>query len=138
LWVAETNPEAADVLKRVHPEAVNVGDITVPERFLWPDVMRLIERVRPREVFLENVQSVTSVPLFPGADTGTVLKLRLDDLWRGGYEVRWTVLGACAVGAPHHRHRWFLRARWFGLGAPAPRRATSRSSSTFAPTEPGR
>jgi len=151
-WVAETNEAAARVLKREHPAAVNLGDITAPglcppavdlvtsgdpcqsmsaagrqlaskdERFLWPDVIRLIERVRPGHVFLENVQNIVSVPLFPGAERGTVLALRLDDLRRAGYEVRWMVMGACAVGAPHHRHRWFLRARWFGFGAPPPER----------------
>jgi len=156
-WVAETNEAAARVLKREHPAAVNLGDITAPglcppavdlvtsgdpcqsmsaagrqlaskdERFLWPDVIRLIERVRPGHVFLENVQNIVSVPLFPGAERGTVLALRLDDLWRAGYEVRWTVMGACAVGAPHHRHRWFLRARWFGFGAPPPERVGAKA-----------
>lgn len=38
---------------------------------------------------------------------------------RDGYEVRWTVLGACAVGAPHHRHRYYAVAvRWLGDGEP--------------------
>jgi DNA (cytosine-5)-methyltransferase 1 len=40
-------------------------------------------------------------------------------LRRDGYEVRWTVLGACAVGAPHHRHRYYAVAvRWLGDGEP--------------------
>lgn len=101
------------------------------ERFLWPDVMRAVDTLRPRQLFLENVQNITSVALIKGADDwrgqkGSVLKLRLDDLREAGYAVRWTVLGACAVGAPHHRHRWFLRARFVGSGAPEAERVISK------------
>lgn len=92
------------------------------ERFLWPYVIDAIRKVRPAEVFLENVQNLMSVPLLRGAtdwrgDKGSVLKLRLDDLQAAGYEAKWMILGACAIGAPHHRHRWFLRARYVGADA---------------------
>lgn len=100
------------------------------ERFLWPDVMNVIETVKPREIFLENVSNITSVALVKGAadwrgKRGSVLKLRLDNLREAGYAVKWTVLGACSVGAPHHRHRWFLRAWHVGSGAPAAERVYS-------------
>jgi DNA (cytosine-5)-methyltransferase 1 len=156
-WVAESNDAAALILKREHPETLNLGDITAPDflpepvdlitsgdpcqsmsaagrqkasqdkRFLWPHVMETIDRLRPAHLFLENVQNLVSVPLLRGADDwrgqhGSVLKLRLDNLREAGYAVRWTVLGACAVGAPHHRHRWFLRAHRVGAGAPATER----------------
>ncbi len=87
-------------------------------RFLWPDVMRVIRHLRPSHVFLENVQNLRSVALVKGGEGGGVLKLRLDNLREAGYAVKWTVLGACAVGAPHHRHRWFLRALYVGANAP--------------------
>lgn len=101
------------------------------ERFLWPDVMNVIDILRPRELFLENVQNLVSVALVKGADDwrgqrGSVLKLRLTDLRKAGYAARWTVLGACAVGAPHHRHRWFLRATHVGAGAPEAVRVLSK------------
>lgn len=147
-WVAENNPSAAEILKREHPDAPNLIDITSPDflpghvdlltsgdpcqsmsaagrqeasndhRFLWPYVIGTIRRVRPKEIFLENVQNIVSVALVKGGERGGVLKMRLDDLREAGYAVRWTVLGACAVGAPHHRHRWFLRARYVGQCAP--------------------
>lgn len=147
-WLAETDDAASRLLKREHPDVPNLGDITMPDfappyvdlltsgdpcqsmsaagrqlasddtRFLWPDVMRTIDRVRPTHLFLENVQNVTSVALIKGGKRGGVLKLRLDDLREAGYAVRWTVLGACTVGAPHHRHRWFLRAVHVGGAAP--------------------
>jgi len=155
-WVSETNEQAASILKREHPEVPNLGDITAPglapssidlltsgdpcqsmsaagrqlasddERFLWPYVMDAIDGLRPRTLFLENVQNLTSVPLVKGGEKGSVLKLRLDDLREAGYAVRWTVLGACAVGAPHHRHRWFLRAEYVGPGAPEAMRVVSK------------
>lgn len=110
------------------------------ERFLWPDVLRVIRSVRPRHLFLENVSNLTSVALVKGAEDwrgqkGSVLKLRLDDLREAGYAVKWTVLGACAVGAPHHRHRWFLRAVYVGQGAPE---AIKIESKCGAPRSGGR
>lgn len=89
------------------------------ERFLWPYVIDMIRRTRPTQVFLENVQNIVSVPLIKGGERGGVLRMRLDDLRAAGYAAKWTVLGACALGAPHHRHRWFLRARYVGAAASA-------------------
>lgn len=165
-WCAETNEAAKLLLKREHPDVPNLGDITVPdfagtyvdlltsgdpcqsmsaagrqlasddERFLWWDVERVIDRVRPRHIFLENVQNLVSVPLVKGGERGGVLKLRLDSLRERGYAARWTVLGACAVGAPHHRHRWFLRAWYVGTdGTPAAERVINKCG---APRSGGR
>jgi DNA (cytosine-5)-methyltransferase 1 len=152
-WTAETDASASRILKREHPDVPNHEDITVPdfagthvdlltsgdpcqsmsvagrqkasedERFLWPHVMNVIDRVRPRHVFLENVQNVQSVALIKGADDwrgrkGSALAMRLSDLRAAGYAARWTILGACAIGACHHRHRWFLRATYVGSNAP--------------------
>lgn len=110
------------------------------DRFLWPHVMDVIRTVRPKQVFLENVQNVTSVALVKGAEDwrgqkGSVLVLRLADLREAGYACRWTVLGACAVGAPHHRHRWFLHGRYVGVGAPEAERVTVKCG---APRSGGR
>jgi DNA (cytosine-5)-methyltransferase 1 len=94
-------------------------------------VIDIIRRTLPDQIFLENVQNLASVALVKGADDwrgerGSVLKMRLDDLRTAGYAARWTVLGACAVGAPHHRHRWFLRAVHVGAGAPEAVRVLSK------------
>lgn len=154
-FLAETNPGAVRILKRRHSDVPNLGDITAPyfrphhvdlltsgdpcqsmssaglqaasedERFLWPYVMDVIDRTRPRHIFLENVQNITSVALVKGGERGGVLRLRLDSLREAGYAARWTVLGACAVGAPHHRHRWFLRAEHVG-GTPEAERVISK------------
>lgn len=146
-WTAENNPAAASLLSgdapnfgditttdwnyaQHHVDVITSGDpcqsmsaagrqlASDDSRFLWPDVINVIRIVHPREVFLENVQNVVSVALVKGGERGGVLKMRLDDLRAAGYAARWMVLGACAVGAPHHRHRWFLRATYVGAGAP--------------------
>ncbi len=52
-------------------------------------------------IFFENVANIVS------HDAGRTLAERFAHLREDGYAVRWTVLGACAAGAPHHRHRWY-------------------------------
>ncbi len=101
------------------------------ERFLWPYVIDIIRMVRPRFIFLENVQNIVSVALDDNradwkAFRGAVLRMRLEDLRNAGYAVKWMVLGACAVGAPHHRHRWFLRAEYVGANAPLARQIKTK------------
>lgn len=133
-FLAEVNADAAAVLSREYPGVRNHGDIAARQwsardrvglltagfpcqpvsaaggqkaqddhRWLWPAVFDVITRTRPAEVFLENVQNIVSI------QGGAILAEILTALHSVGYECRWTVLGACAVGAPHHRHRWFLR-----------------------------
>lgn len=141
-WYAEIDESASLVMKLQHPEVTNYGDIkTLPvvaedvdvitsgdpcqsmssagfklahddPRFLWPYVRQVIEAHMPPFVFLENVRNLVSVK------GGAVLTERLADLRVLGYACRWTVLGACAIGAPHHRHRWFLRAERMSGAAP--------------------
>jgi DNA (cytosine-5)-methyltransferase 1 len=68
------------------------------DRWIWPDIARIIGEVRPGRVFLENV----SLDAFrrPRAD--------LEDL---GYRVPPAVrISAEAVGAPHRRERWWCLA----------------------------
>jgi len=72
------------------------------KRNMWPDTIRIIREVRPRICFLENVPGLRfkSHGYF-----GVVLK----DLACSRYDVRWTILSAADVGAPHLRKRlWIL------------------------------
>lgn len=135
-FVAEVNEDANAVLAREYPLVPNLGDITArrwtirddvsllaagfpcqpvsaagrqkaqgDHRWLWPAVLNVIRCTRPAEVFLENVQNIVSI------QGGAILAEILTGLRDAHYDCRWTVLGACAIGAPHHRHRWFLRGR---------------------------
>lgn len=64
--------------------------------------MAIVARCAPRHVFLENVANLTSMP-----DVWGTVMARLDGL---GFDARFGVLGACDVGAPHTRRRWFCLA----------------------------
>ena len=66
---------------------------------LWKEMARVIGEVRPPFAFMENSPALVYRGL------GTVLR----DLSEMGYDAEWCVLGASAVGAPHHRERiWIL------------------------------
>lgn len=67
---------------------------------LWAEYARIIRRVRPRFVLVENV------PALLGNGMGNVL----GDLAACGYDAEWDCLPACAFGAPHQRDRAFVVA----------------------------
>lgn len=80
------------------------------ERNGWPDTLRIIEIVRPRWVFLENVRGLLST-MDEAADApfpyfGTILR----DLAESGYDANWRVLSAAELGAPHQRDRLWIAA----------------------------
>lgn len=74
------------------------------ERFLIPEMLRVINDVQPRVVFLENV------PGFASLNDGAEFKQLLRALAESGYDAQWQHLRASDVGAPHRRERWFLLA----------------------------
>ncbi|WP_263420580.1 DNA cytosine methyltransferase [Streptomyces huiliensis] len=135
-YVAEIDPYASLILARRYPKALNLGDITkfdwstiagtvdiVTSGFpcqdisnagrragihgersgIWKSVAEAVRILRPRLVFLENVAAIRS----RGLDVVAA------DLAQIGYDLRWCCLRASAVGAAHHRDRWF------GIGKPA-------------------
>ena len=66
---------------------------------LWFEMARIIDEIRPRNVFVENSPMLTSRGL------GVVL----GDLSEMGYNAKWGVLGAGHVNASHARERiWVL------------------------------
>ncbi len=145
-WHCEVNPAAVETLAKHEPGTPNHGDLTAVDwvgvepvdgivmgvpcqpasaagrqlgdadpRWLWPHALRAITALRPPWIVFENVRNLISIK--GGALwAGILLDLRL-----AGYAVRWLTVGACAVGAPHHRHRVFLLAAYVGAGrAPGP------------------
>ena len=70
------------------------------DRHLWPEMLRVIEAVRPRWVIGENVAGHISM----GLDTV------LSDLEAAGYASRCYVIPAVAADAPHRRDRCWVVA----------------------------
>lgn len=80
---------------------------------LWQHFSRIIGELRPRYVVVENVAELTR----RGLDRVC------GDLASFGYDAEWSVVSACAVGAPHTRERVFVvaypvqsRQAWRGAG----------------------
>jgi DNA (cytosine-5)-methyltransferase 1 len=61
---------------------------------------KLVEEIKPRFVFLENVPAIRTRGLREVVDAFTDIR----------YDCRWTRVSAAEVGAPHLRQRWFLLA----------------------------
>lgn len=82
------------------------------DRWLWPDVARIIDEARPSLVFLENVPGILSAGM-ADPTTGLVQRATADvlgDLAALGFDAEWGCLGADDVGAPHRRKRWWCLA----------------------------
>ena len=74
------------------------------ERWLWPDIRRIVLETGAQGVFLENVPGLLSVN-----DGGAFEKI-LGDLAVLGFNVEWSLFKAASVGAPHRRSRIFILA----------------------------
>lgn len=74
------------------------------DRHLWPAVAAIVGETLPPVFIGENVPGILTI------DRGARIREVCVDLNRLGYTVRWTTLGACRVGACHHRHRVFILA----------------------------
>jgi len=77
---------------------------TEDNRFLWPEMLRVICEVQPTWVIAENVRGITSI------DNGMVFERVCADLEENEYEVQPFCIPACAVNAPHRRERVWIVA----------------------------
>jgi DNA (cytosine-5)-methyltransferase 1 len=71
------------------------------DRYLWPEMLRVIKELRPAWVIGENVAGIVNMAL------DTVLS----ELEAEGYETRAFIVPACGVDAPHRRDRVAIVAR---------------------------
>ena len=71
------------------------------DRYLWPEMLRVIRAVRPNWIIGENVAGIVSLAL---DDV-------LSDLENEGYACQSFIIPACAVNAPHRRDRVWIIAR---------------------------
>lgn len=100
-------------------------------RYLWPEMLRVIDQIRPTWVVGENVAGITTmvesceitdlggeatlfeknngVHRFRSEHTFTIERI-CRDLESKGYSIQPMLIPACAVGAPHRRDRIFIIA----------------------------
>ena len=77
---------------------------TSDDRYLWPEMFRIIREARPTYVVAENVRGLL------GLNSGLVFDTVCADLENEGYEVFPVVLPAASVNAPHRRDRIWIVA----------------------------
>jgi DNA (cytosine-5)-methyltransferase 1 len=77
---------------------------TEDERFLWKEMLRAVQEVKPKYVIAENVLGLTSI------DGGLVLETVWSDLENEGYEVQSFIIPAASKNAPHRRDRIWIVA----------------------------
>lgn len=76
------------------------------DRYLWPEMLRVIKELRPTWVVGENVANIINMAL------DTVLS----DLEGQGYQTRTFIIPACAVDAQHRRDRVAIVAHFESNG----------------------
>ncbi len=74
------------------------------ERYLLPEMLRIVDEVKPYAVLFENV------PGFTKLHDGNSFKYLLRALAEMGFDAQWGHIRASDVGAPHQRERWFCVA----------------------------
>lgn len=77
---------------------------TSDDRYLWPDMLRIIRTIRPRWIVGENVYGLINW------SDGLVFDQVQSDLEAEGYEVTAFVLPASGINAPHRRYRVWIVA----------------------------
>ena len=77
---------------------------TDDDRYLWPEMFRLIKQIKPQFVIGENVQGIINI------QNGMVLRQVQDDLESEGFEVQCFLIPASGIGAWHQRYRVWIVA----------------------------
>lgn len=105
--IQEITEEQADIITGGFPcqpfSQAGLRRGTADDRYLWPEMLRVIQLAQPAWVIAENVRGLLSHL------DGMVLEQVCLDLEAAGYEVQPLIIPAAAVNAPHRRDRiWFV------------------------------
>ena len=77
---------------------------TGDNRYLWPEMFRVIKEFKPRWIIAENVRGIINI------QHGMVFERVHADLESQGYETQTFIIPAAGVGAPHRRDRVWIVA----------------------------
>ncbi len=75
---------------------------TADDRYLWPEMFRVIKEVQPTFVIAENVRGIINI------QDGMVFETVCADLESEGFEIQTFIIPAAGVGAPHKRERVWI------------------------------
>ena len=100
-------------------------------RYLWPQMFRVIKEFKPRWIIAENVRGIINI------QHGMVFERVHTDLESQGYETQTFIIPAAGVGAPHRRDRvWIVaNSRRTIRGQQSSRNKESIGSGTSQETE---
>ena len=136
VWLKANNKAMPDIIVGGFP-CVGFSALGKPRGFeekqsgLFSEILRLADETKCPMLFLENVPNVIKLGMH---DVGHELSTKR------GYELRWCVVGADTMGAPHKRMRWFCLAvrpgfahRWERATAYEPHPWTARTPPRAVP-----
>ena len=75
---------------------------TDDNRYLWPDMFRVIKEIKPTFIIAENVRGIINI------QDGMVFETVCSDLESEGFEIQPFIIPAAGVGAPHKRERVWI------------------------------
>ena len=104
---------------------------TGDNRYLWPEMFRIIKEFKPRWIIAENVRGIINI------QDGVVFEGVHADLESQNYETQTFIIPAAGVGAPHRRDRvWVVaNSRRIIRGQQSSRNKESIGSGTSQKTE---
>ena len=149
----DNDPFCQEVLKKNYPNSKIYGDIkeitnesadivtggfpcqpfsqagkrrgTDDNRYLWPEMFRVIQLAKPSWVIAENVGGLLTW------NEGMVLEQVCTDLESENYEVQPLIIPACSVNAPHRRERVWIIAHSLNSRQGGAQSEVTRSSDSI-------
>jgi len=102
---------------------------TADNRYLWPEMLRVIQLTTPTWVIAENVRGLLTI------EQGVVFEQVCLDLETSGYEVQPFIISAVSVNAPHRRDRvWFIANAKHGSDRSQEQRKETYGENSTRPT----
>ena len=92
---------------------------TGDNRYLWPEMFRIIKEFKPRWIIAENVRGIINI------QDGVVFEGVHADLESQNYETQTFIIPAAGVGAPHRRDRVWVVAHSKFNGFPSSKKRKS-------------